>query len=266
MMTFCINPTSANGQCRNSEEVCRVVRSLVDCFQYLLPALNKKRARVIYDRTLEQRELECGQNFWASLNRLAGAYGGRDTMKRWLFYTRNRAERPAAERVITVVVSSRGLGLEQINGVINECLIEENSGWLSLGGHRLAESHQLRVQTELRGTFLVENAHNLDTFKILLPRYKPSAKHRRDPYYDSKGQKVSCMPLDEAQAQYLLLVSIVIADDRWAFHEGRGKCYRFVVTGANLYHGFEVEDAEVETGIWKRLQAAGIIPKTVLNS
>lgn len=233
---------------------------MVDCFRYLLPVLNKKRARIIYDRTLERRELESGQNYWASINTLPRAFGGKDAKERWLFYTRNLAKPPAGEEVISVVVTSHESDLEPINGEINQCLIEENSGWLSLGGHRITESRQLRVQTEQGGAFQIENAHNLGTFKILLPLYEPSPKHHREPYYDSKGQKVSCMPLDDDEAQNLLLISMIIADDRWAFHNGRGKCYRFMVTRANVYHGFEVEHADVETGIWKQLQAAGIIP------
>jgi hypothetical protein len=261
VLTFCINPLSANGQCADSQRVGAVVKSLVDCFDYLLPALDKRRARLIYDSGVERRQLKSGESFLASVNNLPRETGGRDTRVRWFAYTKNRANRPESGAVVSVVVSSPDLSLGQITGEISERLIQENSGWLSFGGHPLHEMRELRVQTDSDRTFQLENAYNLDSFRPLLPRYQASPKHRRVAYYDSKGQKVSCMPLDDNEAQRLLLASLGIAGDRWAFHERRSKCYCFKVTSANIYHGFELEREEVPQHIWTTLEGAGIIPK-----
>jgi hypothetical protein len=73
------------------------------------------------------------------------------------------------------------------------------------------------------------------------------------------------MPLNDDDAQRLLLASLGIAGDRWAFHEGRSKCYRFKITTANIYHGFEVDREEVPLHIWAALEEAGIIPKRTSN-
>jgi hypothetical protein len=260
VLTFCINPISANEQCADSQQVCRVLKSLVDCFEYLLPALGRKRARLIYDPGVEQRHLRSGESFLASINNLPRETC-RDTRVQWFTYTRNRAARPEGAAVIRVVISSSQANLGQISGEINERLIQENSGWLSFGGSTLHEMHELRVLTDSDQTIQVENAHDLASFKPLLPRYQPSPKHRRDPYYDSNGRKVSCMPLDENEAQRLLLASLVIGSDRWAFHERRSMCYCFKITSANIYHGFELEREEVPLHIWTALDGAGIIPK-----
>lgn len=265
MLTFCINPISANEQCVDSQQVGGVVKNLVDCFDYLLPALDRRRARLIYDSGVERRQLKSGESFLASINNLPKATGGRDTRLRWFAYTKNRADRAEGGTVIRVVISSPELSLGQINGEINEHLIQEHSGWLSFGGHKLHEVRVLRVQTDSDRTFQVENAHSLDSFKPLLPRYQSSAKHRRVAYYDSNGRKVSCMPLDDNEAQRLLLASLGIAGDRWAFHERRSKCYCFKITSANIYHGFEVEREEVPPNIWTALEEAGIIPKRTSN-
>jgi len=73
------------------------------------------------------------------------------------------------------------------------------------------------------------------------------------------------MPVDDDEAQRLLLASMTIAGDRWAFHEHRSKCYRFKITHTNVYHGYEVEREEVPPQVWTALEAAGIIPKKISN-
>lgn len=253
MMTFCINPISANGQCFDSEQICRVLLNLVDCFEYLLPALDKGRAKLIYDSGLERRRLNSGEPFWTSIDSLPKQFEGKNIKQLWLLYTRNRAEVAAGETVINVIISSSEADLGQIEGEINEYLLQENSGWLSFGGHRLHESPQLRVHRDPDVISRIDNAYNRDSFKRLLPRYEPSAKHRRDTYFDSAGRKISCMPLESDEAQRLLLTSVTIDNARWAFHAGRGRYYCFKITQANVYHGYEVERDEIPTQVWSKL-------------
>jgi hypothetical protein len=266
MISFCINPISANEQCSDSQQIYRLVANLVECFAYLLPALGKGRARLVYDPGVEQRHLRQGEHFLASINRLPRQHGAADVKRLWFVFTKNRAKKPPGDQVIQVTVSSPGVEAAQLAGEINEFLIQEHSGWLSFGGLRLTESHRLHV--ELGGAVIcqVNNAHNLNSFRQLLPRYERSPKHREYPYYDSNGERVSAMPLGDDEAQALLLVSLEVANERWAYHETRRTCYCFRHTHSNTFHGYEVEQEQVPSEVWNTLFADRMIPINTTNT
>ena len=63
MKDFYINPLSVNEQCHSSNEVLDLMTALVECFNYLQPAIKKERIKLLYDSSIENRQFIANQTF-----------------------------------------------------------------------------------------------------------------------------------------------------------------------------------------------------------
>jgi hypothetical protein len=258
MTTFSLNPLSASRQCFDTNQLSAVVKNVLNCFDYLLPAIGKRRVRIVYDPILEQRELIQNQNFHSSINNIPDG-GDPDLAKKWYIYTMNRSELPSMEAIVHADVRPL-VGDGVLSGDINEELTQNASHWLSFGGGIVHESRDLRVTAGATGTVEIKNAHDIASVMPLLPRYEASPKHRQEAYWEN-GERVSPMPLTHGDAQSLLLVSCEHGNDRWAYHESKRKCYCFKATDVQqgLFHGYEVEMEEVPVVVTARLRDLGLM-------
>ena len=219
--------------------------------------IQSKRARLIYDSRVEQRHLSGNDSFLSSINSIPQDEEHQDVKRLWFLYTTNRADAQRTEPPLRVALTSTALADVILAGEVNGEWISPNTNlWLSFGGIPLTESTTLDISHSGNEIDKVRNAHDLPSLMPMLPRYEPSAKHRAKAYTTEDGEVVSPMPLNEAEAQNLLLISVLDATDRWAYHNGLRKCFRFKVTQVqvDIYHGFQVERHEVPEAIWIQLQ------------
>lgn len=250
MVTFCINTLSANRQCNTPDDIGTCVSNLVACFIYLLPAIKRGRVRLIYDLCLEDRQLSTGQHIKASISELDP-----DIRKQWYVYTKNHAH-PASNDLVEPISITPEPKFYRAKNQISQDLLHQHTNWLSFGGQQWTESPAYTITIRPHQNLSIKNAHNLDSLILILPRYEESPKHHRKPYF-ANGEYVSPMPLDKNEAAQLLLISVPdqTGTDLWAFHETRGKYYRFKITYPyrNIYHGFEMESTEVPAAIQQLL-------------
>ena len=250
MVTFCINTLSANRQCNTPDDILKSVSNLVDCFKYLLPAIKRGRIRLVYDTCIEDRELSTGQHIKSSISTLDP-----DIRKQWYLYTKNLAHQASYDLVepMNIIPVPK---FYRTNNPISQDLLHQNTKWLSFNGEQWTESPNYAITATSLQNHSIENAYNLDSLIPLLPSYKESPKHHRASYH-ANGEYVSPMPLEKNEAAQLLLISVPdqTGTDRWAFHETRGKYYRYKLTLIynNIYHGFEVESTEVPVVIQQLL-------------
>lgn len=199
---------------------------------------------------IEDRQLSTGQHIKASISVLDP-----DIRKQWYVYTKNHAY-PASNDLVVPMSITPEPNFYMANNQISQDLLHQHSKWLSFGGQQWTESPMYAINAISLQNPSIQNAHNLDSLTLILPRYEESPKHGRDPYY-ANGEYVSPMPLEKNEAAQLLLISVPdqTGTDLWAFHETRGKYYRFKLTHTdqNIYHGFEVESMEVPTVIQQLL-------------
>lgn len=241
MFDIFINPLSANGQHHVTSRLERTITEMVSCLKFARPALQHKRARLIYDDTVEARSLTVGGvGFLAEINALSN----RDTRVQWFLYTKNYALRASSELCL-VVVSDYDGEPGDVEGFLRQELVVQDAKWLSFGGTVLSDQPRLNVTGRESGSRIsLQNASTLLAFKNWWPRYEASPKHRKEGYWAS-GEWVSPMPLDNQIAQEVLLTSILSGNDRYALHAG--EYYRFPLThpGQQVYHGFSVDENEV---------------------
>jgi hypothetical protein len=249
MKDFYINPLSVNEQCHTSNEVLDLMIALVECFNYLQPAIKKERIKLLYDSSIESRQFIANQNLLASINNLPKDEP--DIKKLWFLYTR-KAEDVLQNPVQTTVSSAHCP--ELVEGIISGNSVLQQAHWLSFGKHLLNEAQEYNVLQNGHTEFTVKNVHHRNSLKQLLPSYEPSDKHRKTSYYDpQRGEQVAGMPLDSEKAQELLLTSTEENNDRFAYHQGTSKFYRFKLThpDKNIYHGFQIEKEEISEELVK---------------
>lgn len=242
MTNYCVSSISACKQCKNSADVLHVVNNLVACFKYLHTAIVTKRINLIYDLNIEQQQLIDGQHILSTINNLPiHSSDGSDVKKLWFIYTKNHAYQ-ASSNILSGVTIIAGDEVKLVN--ICRDLIHLGVRWISFGGKPWLELPEYNVTVTGYAVVNVKNVHNLDALKQLLPRYEPSGKHHYHPYHDANGENVSPMPLNQEEAQRLLLLSVQDGADLWSYHEGLRKYYRYKLTHTdqNIYHGFEVDE------------------------
>src|SRR5690349_6269590 len=116
-MEVVLNPLSANRQCHSVEECFEVVSSYVACCEYCLPALGSKRITLLFDDHVEQRNLFGHQNLQASIAQCKGMKGGKDVIKKWYLYTRNRSKALTANDEIEIGLTANGIA-SSVDGVV----------------------------------------------------------------------------------------------------------------------------------------------------
>jgi hypothetical protein len=244
----CINPLSACGQHYAAAEVEATITEMVACFKYLRPALEWRRATLVYDNSIESRSLT--RNGTGIISEVSKLLNG-DVRRQWFIYTKNRALLAQSD-LCTVTISSDSEGGQPANltGEIRQDLVYHDAKWLSFGGTILNERPRMDVWREdVRMQISVANASDLNRFQPWWPRYEASDKHRKTGYFRAGGEWVSPMPLDPRTAQEVLLSSVCAGDDRYALY--RGEYYRFAKThdGREIFHGFSVTRGEVPAAV-----------------
>lgn len=250
MNDFYINPLSANEQCHSSNDVLSLMTALVECLKYLQPAIKKERVKLLYDSSIENRYLITNNNFKASINKLPKDEHDVKT----LWYRHITKAQDVSEYPVQTTVGSEHCE-EVVEGHISSCSDLQQAHWLSFGKHILNEAQEYSVLQNGHTEFTVNNAHHLDSLKQLLPSYEASDKHHKVTYFDQeRGEQVAAMPLDSEKAQELLLTSIEEKNDRFAYHQGSNKFYRFKLTHPerNIYHGFQIEKEEISDELVKK--------------
>ena len=253
MRAFYINPLSVNEQCHSEDEVFERLNNLVLCFEYLLPAIIKNRTVLLYDSSIESRQLITDQCLISSINKLQKR--DPDIKRLWFIYTKNRANDVISTLSQTTITSDDCS--EQISGDITNDEAIKQAEWLSFGGNQLSDMTQYNVSQSNSTDFDVHNASTLDLLKNLLPLYEASSKHRKDAYFDTERKEwVAPMALNPQEAQSLLLMSLMENGDRWVFDEKQKKYYRFKLTHNDkaIYHGFEVNESEISQDLIKKLR------------
>lgn len=251
MTTIYVNPLSANEQCHNVTAIVEVVRALVDGFKYILPGLDSNRISLFYDDHLEQRHLEVGTHFRASISKLSFDDFSRDIRVQWYLYTKNRAESATFESY-TVDISSDPPE-QSVSGEISIDGLDRASIWVSFGGAKINCQPKLKVNNGETSS-IKNNAHDLKSLQQLLPIYQPHpTKHRKEAYFDVERQEhVAPMPLDDHKAQNVLLTSILYDNSRWAYCRDFASffCFKLTHPEQNVYHGYQVafEDLPAEVG------------------
>jgi hypothetical protein len=252
MTTIYINPLSANEQCHTVSALVEVVCALVGGFKYILPGIDANRINLLYDSRLEQRFLEPKINFKASIAKLSiDEVVGRDIKLQWYLYTKNHAGAATLESC-NVEISSDPPE-QRVNGEISTDGLDRASFWMSFGGSKINCQSVLKVISGDNSS-IKSNSHDLGSLQQLLPIYQPNpTKHRKEAYFDVvRKEHVAPMPLDDREAQNVLLTSILYDNSRWAYCRDLAIYYCFKLTHPeqNVYHGYQVafEDLPVEVG------------------
>lgn len=252
-MRFFINPLSARDQCHSAQEIADVMENLVQCFDYILPALQADRAVLLYDEAITTQSLEAGLDLRSSIAKLRSLsnYGG-DLATKWYRYVKQRAE-DVTDYGAEVDVSCIDGSFEPVQGTVSSAAMRKGLIWLSFGHTALGEA--LRFVVKANGdSVLSANAHVATRVAEHLPRYEASDKHRRESYFDSeRGEHVAAMPLPANLAQNVLLSGVAYEDDVWSYDHATNSFYRFKRTLRNVFHGFTVEEKEVPAAIRKQL-------------
>lgn len=254
-MQLLLNPLSANAQCRSVEECYAAIKAFVDFCGYCLPALTKKRIELIYDRHMEQRTLLGEEVLTATIARLGELRDGPDVVRNWYIYTRNRSRLLAVENTVAIQLEAKAF--KPVTGVVHLSTSDEFDSWISLAGDSVCDSESLTVRREEK-VRTVRNAADPAVLKSWLPSFEPSPKHTREPYR-SHGEYVSPMPLDDDEANALVLLSVPDSPDRrWAYHEKTGTfyCFRKTYGGREVYHGYTVDEADVPAEVSESLLSA----------
>ena len=244
MQVFFLNPLSLASQCHTTEQAEVLLRGVVECFEYLLPALQRKTAVVYYDSQHENKSLVAGEDFRSTVNSIRTGKG-QNLRKLWFLYTRNHTRKPSTGSVQAEMEAGIGGIPHKIYGQIHSIVHREVCSLIGFGGSDLLNCTSLRLSSST-GQSTHANAHNKTLLVALLPQYKLHDKHRKEPYYDYKrNEHVAAMPLSDVEAQKLLLQGLKYGEDILSFHESSGTFYKFKITGGDVYHGFVLSDGEV---------------------
>lgn len=245
-MQLMIHPLSLQSQCLTLEgaEVC--IQEFVSMLEYMKPTLQSKRNVVYYDNALDNTNLELGQPFIATINKVDS-----ELKRKWFIYRKNHF-RNCCESEINVTIA----GTPAISGNVAADLLRIQAGdaWLSFSGHMSLKTSQIQIQHSSTNQ-VVAHASILAHVQKLLPQYEPNSKHKKEDYLGPKGDLVSAMPLSDQAAGKLLLSAVQDGDDLVAFHEKRSEHYRFKLTYPNkkIYHGFRIKEVDIPAHVLKQL-------------
>jgi hypothetical protein len=250
---FLINPLGSISQCGSRQQFEALLSDVVDCFEYLLPALTCGNTEIFFDRLLEDKSVLTGEILSDSIYHLGGKRGP-DLKRKWFLYTRNRAKKLPEEHCAATLSTGNCEPAQCISGKYPIDFTIGEYGLISFGGHPVLQSPTIKISCPPLPVFLNPNAWNMDSVVSLLPKYIPSQKHGTEPYFDhSRGEHVAPMQLPPEEAQTLLIESIKEGSDYFGFHKRTRRFYRFRLTGGNIYHGFQVEEHELQASTIKAL-------------
>jgi hypothetical protein len=245
MNVFALNALSAGGQCHTDEEIKNVMTSLLEAIDFMWPAVQAERMKLVYDASIENNQLVQGESFPASIGRMRRfSDDGPDLAKKWYIYTRQRAI-DVTDEGLEVELECCANSFDRFDGTVSSSCVTDASHWLSLGSWPVGIATRYRITTTA-GAILKDNAHDAAGIRRLIPNFEPSPKHRTESYWDSdRNEQVAAMPLDRGTAQKVLLTGVLCGGDIFGKHESTNDLYRFIKTGGNTYHGFQVDKSDV---------------------
>lgn len=253
MNSFLLNPLSAQAQFGAINEAHQAIRDVVECLKYISPAIGSKRWVLIFDASLNYRNITKDIPLIQAINCLSSRTD-RDTRTLWFLYTQKMAAKASVELVDVRITSTDPACAQSISEDSTKDFLMPGCRLISFGGCELTRSKTLQIRSGGQ-VLTAENAHMLAHIKRLVPNYKASPKHRKEAYYDhERGQQVAAMPLPPDVAHAVLLAGVPHGDDYVGLHGPTGKFFRFKITEANEYHGFEVSGNEVPPAIQKLLK------------
>lgn len=252
MMLFFINPLSAHGQCHTVQDAEDAIASVVKCFEYLRFGIFAETIALLYDPTLESRNLVADDVFAATIQKINGV-DARDIRTKWFLYTR-KAKLSEFNSVPAHVQAGNGICGHFLHGSLPLNVDSNVSGTLSLGHSQITQCETL-LFTIGGNEFTLRNAYSRDSLIPLLPKYERHEKHRNEPYFDEiRKENVAPMPLNDEDAQNLILTGVECSKDIVAYHLQRKEIYRFKVTNGNVYHGFRVEEKEIPSATLSKIK------------
>lgn len=254
MRKFFVNSLAQSGQCQSIEDAEVMIRGVIECIEYLLPALINDRAVLLHDPRQDDKSLVPGESLHTTISKFGGK-NGPDLRRKWFLYTKNRSKKLNAQTIEVTLSSAEVDPSESVKGSIEETVHHEGHFLLSFGGSRLFQSSCLQISSS-KASSTHSNAYDRATLIPLLPLYEPSDKHRKEPYFDPvRKEHVAAMPLSKDEAQEVLLHGIEHAGDYWSYHQRRNTFFRFKVTLNTVYHGFEVSMLDVPLALVRKLKS-----------
>lgn len=253
-MEAALNPLSANGQFHSVEQCYEAVNAYIACCEYCLPALGKKRVTLLFDESIEQRSLFGTENFRATIANCKGIEGGKELIRKWYIYTRNRSVVLSSGDTIQIRLTADANS--SVEGIVSKYLHDEVEFLISLPGDAVSSAKNLTLSSDQMER-VVGNTDNIQSFRTWLPSYQPNPKHRAEAYIAASGEYVSPMPLSGIEAHELLLNSI--SDEggtRWAFHERSSAyyCFRRTHNDHEVFHGFIETEENVPYNLREQLK------------
>lgn len=254
MRKFVINSLAQSSQCQSMDKAEVILGQMIDCFDYLLPALLHHRAVLLHDSRQDFRSLVVDESFHTTIANLSGK-NGPILRRKWFLYTKNRAKKLTDETIDVTLSASDPNVPGSVQGQIDKSVHREEHSFISFGGSTLLESACLQIDS-CHSHSTHPNAHDRASLSQLLPQYHPSSKHRKESYFDHvRKEHVAAMPLTNEEAQEILLKGIEQAGDYWSYHHGRDSFFRFKLTLGNEYHGFIVSLQELPPDLAQRLKS-----------
>lgn len=221
-MMFYINPLSAHGQFKTKEELSAPFLEFISMLEYLRPAYSHRRCTISYDESIHLRNLIPDEDFTHSLNLMRRDPALRDAVAKWFQLSKNQF---ICDNNIINEVNYSGDGDISVNGAIGASMLTNNK-LINFGGSTLTQSKLSVIKLNDDQTHKIDSTHDLCNLFNLTPRYEPSDKHRKEPYY-ANGVIVSAMPLTTAQGQETLLQSIPHNNDTWSYRKACNRYFRF---------------------------------------
>lgn len=247
MKSFYLVPLTVKEQCYAFSEAERCIGELVVALQYAEPAL-ARTVTLYFDPAIENLSLRPGE----SLIQTISAVYDRDLARLWYLFTRNRAVECDSPAQMTKV-SREDFTNE---GEISSQYIEPHAIWLGLRHPELPDACDDLLVEDPKSEYHVSFVSGLEATRQALPRYAPNPKHKRREYTRAGAESVSPMTLSDPEAQLLLLQALGGGRSLYSYHSESRKYYRFVRTypDREIFHGFEIKEAEVPIKTLKLLQ------------
>ncbi|WP_370979003.1 hypothetical protein [Agaribacterium sp. ZY112] len=252
-MNIYINPLSVKGQCSTTKEAADLVRSLLESISYMSPAIQARRIQIYLDERVETNELIPGEQSTTTISRFSKNGKLRDLATRWYSVTRQSAKKLSYEDGAEVKVTTATTSVDKCEqGDVHSDLATSAENLLSFHFEPVFSEKDLILQHQ-KNSRKIKNINNTDRLVELLPRHEANPKHRKEAYIDKdRGVPVAPMPLNEEQAQHLLLTGIQDKNNDYiARHKSSNKIYRFKKTHTDreVYHGFQVDESDIDRKI-----------------
>lgn len=251
MRQFLINPFSIDGQFHEIGQVHSSFADIVACLKYIRPLIQENRGVLYCPADIENQFFIAGEAFQVTLNRLKTIDGD---IPRFWYQNTKRLPFYATDEVL-VTISDQDTPPNSELSLLDRTLANEAIIWISFNGKTLYDSPTLKVSIDEGAEFHVANVRNKKDIAELLPVFSHSEKHGPEPYFDrERKEDVAGMPIrDLIEAGELLRIGISDESDIFSYHRQTKEYFRFKLTRANIYHGFQISEQELPPGMKEKL-------------